>query len=190
MMILLLLLLIEIRRRRQWFSSPPSSIVSINDVIILTMIQIPWSMVGGGLNLVAMLLVLKKMLLSQGLELRGSAKRFLLLVLLQSRGVLVMHIGGAWCLPNCCMTSLQGNYRSNVTIAVKIVQFVRLRRGKSSWDQAFCCSGMDIHGLMSSNYGMPHPVSTSACIYGFRNRWYSYVNEGKCVLWVITIMIC
>ena len=136
-----------------------------------------------------MLLVLKKMLLSQGLELRGSAKRFLLLVLLQSRGVLVMHIGGAWCLPNCCMTSLQGNYRSNLTIAVEIVQFVRLRRGKGSWNQAFCCSGMDVHGLMSSNYSMSHPVSTSACIYCFRNRWYSYVNEGTCVLWVITKVI-
>ena len=86
-------------------------------------------------------------------------------------------------MPNCCMTSLQGNYRSNLTITVEIVQFVRLRRGKSSWNQAFCCSGMDIHGLMSSNHGMPHPIPTSACIYCFRNRWYSYVNEGEiCVV--------
>ena len=99
-----------------------------------------------------------------------------------------MHIGWTWCLPNCCMTSLQGNYRSNLIITAELVQFVRLRRGKSSWNQAFCCSGMDIHGLMSSNYGMPHPVSTSACIYCFRNRWYSYVNEGNFFLWVITIM--
>ena len=181
--------MIKIRRRRQWFSSSPSSIVSIHGVIILAMIQIPWGMVGGGLNLVAMLLVLKKMLLSQGLELRSSTKRFLLLVLLESRWVLVMHIGWAWCLPNCCMTSLQGNYRSNLIITAELVQFVRLRRGKSSWNQAFCCSGMDIHWLMSSNNGMPHPISTSACIYWFRNRWYSYVNEGKCVLWAIAIMI-